>query len=152
MDPVQGGGGRLADADGKNDAPPRRARRHCLTACGSAQMQKSREVRSHEGTKKRQEQLNRKPSRYKNALRRAGPNLKTLHELRMKKQHKNRAKLSKKRRPAFDHHISGGPSRRASSWGRREFTTFSLWREVARLATRWCCLTARPSPSRSSHV
>ena len=74
-----------------------------LIACGSAQMQKSREVRSHEEYhKKRQEQLNRKAQSRKNALKKGGTQSKTLHELRMKKQHKNRAKkASKKRRPGL---------------------------------------------------
>ena len=75
-----------------------------LTACSSAQMQKSREVRSHEEYhQKRQEQLNRKAQSRKNALKKGGTQSKTLHELRMKKQHKNRAKkqASKKRRPGL---------------------------------------------------
>ena len=75
-----------------------------LIACGSAQMQKSREVRSHEEYhKRRQDQLNRKAQSRKNALKKGGTQSKTLHELRMKKQHKNRAKkkASKKRRPGL---------------------------------------------------
>ena len=69
----------------------------------NAQMQKSREVRSHEEYhQKRQEQLNRKAQSRKNALKKGGTQSKTLHELRMKKQHKNRAKkASKKRRPGL---------------------------------------------------
>ena len=74
-----------------------------LIACSRAQMQKSREVRSHEEYhQKRQEQLNRKAQSRKNALKKGGTQSKTLHELRMKKQHKNRAKkASKKRRPGL---------------------------------------------------
>jgi len=75
-----------------------------LIACSSAQMQKSREVRSHEEYhKRRQDQLNRKAQSRKNALKKGGTQSKTLHELRMKKQHKNRAKkkASKKRRPGL---------------------------------------------------
>ena len=73
-----------------------------LIACGSAQMQKSREVRSHEEYhKKRQDQLNRKAQSRKNALKKGGTQSKTLHELRMKKQHKNRAKKKQKRRPGL---------------------------------------------------
>ena len=75
-----------------------------LTAFSSAQMQKSREVRSHEEYhQKRQEQLNRKAQSRKNALKKGGTQSKTLHELRMKKQHKNRAKkqAQKKRRPGL---------------------------------------------------
>ena len=74
-----------------------------LTAFSSAQMQKSREVRSHEEYhQRRQEQLNRKAQSRKNALKKGGTQSKTLHELRMKKQHKNRAKkASKKRRPGL---------------------------------------------------
>ena len=76
-----------------------------LVACRvNAQMQKSREVRSHEEYhQKRQEQLNRKAQSRKNALKKGGTQSKTLHELRMKKQHKNRAKkaASKKRRPGL---------------------------------------------------
>tara|TARA_B100000683_G_scaffold98416_1_gene97301 strand:+ start:647 stop:1054 length:408 start_codon:yes stop_codon:yes gene_type:complete len=73
-----------------------------LVACGSAQMQKSREVRSHEEYhKKRQDQLNRKAQSRKNALKKGGTQSKTLHELRMKKQHKNRAKKKQKRRPGL---------------------------------------------------
>ena len=78
-----------------------------LTAFSSAQMQKSREVRSHEEYhQKRQEQLSRKAQSRKNALKKGGTQSKTLHELRMKKQHKNRAKkqqkkASKKRRPGL---------------------------------------------------
>ena len=77
-----------------------------LIACGSAQMQKSREVRSHEEYhQRRQEQLSRKAQSRKNALKKGGTQSKTLHELRMKKQHKNRAKkqskASKKRRPGL---------------------------------------------------
>ena len=75
-----------------------------LTAFSSAQMQKSREVRSHEEYhKRRQDQLNRKAQSRKNALKKGGTQSKTLHELRMKKQHKNRAKkkASKKRRPGL---------------------------------------------------
>ena len=75
-----------------------------LTAFSSAQMQKSREVRSHEEYhKKRQDQLNRKAQSRKNALKKGGTQSKTLHELRMKKQHKNRAKkqAQKKRRPGL---------------------------------------------------
>ena len=72
----------------------------------NAQMQKSREVRSHEEYhKRRQDQLNRKAQSRKNALKKGGTQSKTLHELRMKKQHKNRAKkqskASKKRRPGL---------------------------------------------------
>ena len=73
-----------------------------LTAFSSAQMQKSREVRSHEEYhQKRQEQLNRKAQSRKNALKKGGTQSKTLHELRMKKQHKNRAKKKQKRRPGL---------------------------------------------------
>ena len=73
-----------------------------LIACSSAQMQKSREVRSHEEYhQKRQEQLNRKAQSRKNALKKGGTQSKTLHELRMKKQHKNRAKKKQKRRPGL---------------------------------------------------
>ena len=77
-----------------------------LIACSSAQMQKSREVRSHEEYhQRRQEQLSRKAQSRKNALKKGGTQSKTLHELRMKKQHKNRAKsqkkASKKRRPGL---------------------------------------------------
>ncbi len=76
-----------------------------LAACSiNAQMQKSREVRSHEEYhKRRQDQLNRKAQSRKNALKKGGTQSKTLHELRMKKQHKNRAKkkASKKRRPGL---------------------------------------------------
>ena len=68
----------------------------------NAQMQKSREVRSHEEYhKKRQDQLNRKAQSRKNALKKGGTQSKTLHELRMKKQHKNRAKKKQKRRPGL---------------------------------------------------
>ena len=64
-----------------------------LTACGSAQMQKSREVRSHEEYhQKRQEQLNRKAQSRKNALKKGGTQSKTLHELRMK----NSTKIARK--------------------------------------------------------
>ena len=71
-------------------------------------MQKSREVRSHEEYQKRQEQLNRKAQSRKNALKKGGTQSKTLHELRMKKQHKNRAKkqASKSGVPAFDRDMS----------------------------------------------
>ena len=73
-----------------------------LVACSSAQMQKSREVRSHEEYhKRRQDQLNRKAQSRKNALKKGGTQSKTLHELRMKKQHKNRAKKKQKRRPGL---------------------------------------------------
>ena len=75
-----------------------------VAAATHAQMQKSREVRSHEEYhKKRQDQLNRKAQSRKNALKKGGTQSKTLHELRMKKQHKNRAKkqASKKRRPGL---------------------------------------------------
>ena len=73
-----------------------------LVACGRAQMQKSREVRSHEEYhKRRQDQLNRKAQSRKNALKKGGTQSKTLHELRMKKQHKNRAKKKQKRRPGL---------------------------------------------------
>ncbi len=73
-----------------------------LIAGGSAQMQKSREVRSHEEYhKRRQDQLNRKAQSRKNALKKGGTQSKTLHELRMKKQHKNRAKKKQKRRPGL---------------------------------------------------
>ena len=73
-----------------------------LIACSSAQMQKSREVRSHEEYhKKRQDQLNRKAQSRKNALKKGGTQSKTLHELLMKKQHKNRAKKKQKRRPGL---------------------------------------------------
>ena len=68
----------------------------------NAQMQKSREVRSHEEYHKRsQDQLNRKAQSRKNALKKGGTQSKTLHELRMKKQHKNRAKKKQKRRPGL---------------------------------------------------
>ena len=73
-----------------------------IIAFSSAQMQKSREVRSHEEYhKKRQDQLNRKAQSRKNALKKGGTQSKTLHELRMKKQHKNRAKKKQKRRPGL---------------------------------------------------
>ena len=71
-----------------------------LTAFSSAQMQKSREVRSHEEYhKKRQDQLNRKAQSRKNALKKGGTQSKTLHELRMKKQHKNLKELKTKPKP-----------------------------------------------------
>ena len=74
-----------------------------VAATTNAQMQKSREVRSHEEYhKKRQDQLNRKAQSRKNALKKGGTQSKTLHELRMKKQHKNRAKKSRSGVPAFD--------------------------------------------------
>ena len=73
-----------------------------VAATTNAQMQKSREVRSHEEYhKKRQDQLNRKAQSRKNALKKGGTQSKTLHELRMKKQHKNRAKKKQKRRPGL---------------------------------------------------
>ena len=93
--------GSPADADGMMR---RLAALITLIACSSAQMQKSREVRSHEEYhQKRQEQLNRKAQSRKNALKKGGTQSKTLHELRMKKQHKSRAKkkASKKRRPGL---------------------------------------------------
>ena len=99
--------GSPADADGSAPNMMRRlATLLTLIACGSAQMQKSREVRSHEEYhQRRQEQLNRKAQSRKNALKKGGTQSKTLHELRMKKQHKNRAKkaskASKKRRPGL---------------------------------------------------
>ena len=103
--------GSPADADGARVGAARNAtnmiRRWIalltLIAFSSAQMQKSREVRSHEEYhKKRQDQLNRKAQSRKNALKKGGTQSKTLHELRMKKQHKNRAKKQhKKRRPGL---------------------------------------------------
>ena len=95
--------GSPADADGSAPNMMRRlAALLTLIACSSAQMQKSREVRSHEEYhKKRQDQLNRKAQSRKNALKKGGTQSKTLHELRMKKQHKNRAKKKQKRRPGL---------------------------------------------------
>ena len=105
-------GAARADADGvgaartRGERAPKMMRRLVVALDrldSSAQMQKSREVRSHEEYhKKRQEQLNRKAQSRKNALKKGGTQSKTLHELRMKKQHKiAQSKQSKKRRPGL---------------------------------------------------
>ena len=109
--PADADGTRVGAARTRGTSAPNMMRRLAalvalLTAFSSAQMQKSREVRSHEEYhQRRQEQLNRKAQSRKNALKKGGTQSKTLHELRMKKQHKNRAKkqskASKKRRPGL---------------------------------------------------
>ena len=66
-----------------------------------AQMQKSREVKSHEAYHAaRRDKLARKSQAKKTVLRKGGSPSKTLHELRMKKQVNKNAK-KKKRRPGL---------------------------------------------------